>query len=266
MRAHLLGDVGFPRRCRADVGPVGRDGDRQRPGTVRIVAGPDVGRARLGRDPERGQEGGDLVAGQGGAQQAVDMGGTDGEADGSGDVGPEVDAAGRHRDRVPGGGHHQLAEALHRPVDALRVAPALEAGRRLGSEVEALRGPGDGHGHEVGGLQQDPGGPLTDLRRLAAHHPGDAHRRALGVADQAVLTGVPEPRAGVPELALHAVQGGHPLPRPRPSDHQTVPGEPVEVVGVGGLAQFEHHVVGGVHHVVDGSHAGQGQAAGQPLG
>ena len=33
---------------------------------------------------------------------------------------------------------------------------------------------------------------------------------------------------------------------------------------MGGLAELEHHVVGGVDHVVDRPHAGQGEAAGQP--
>ena len=39
----------------------------------------------------------------------------------------------------------------------------------------------------------------------------------------------------------------------------------VEVVGVGGLPALEHHVVRRVDHVVDRSHAGQGEPIGDPL-
>ena len=74
----------------------------------------------------------------------------------------------------------------------------------------------------------------------------------------------PRPGPGSAQGPLHAVEGGHGLARPGPADHQAVAGQAVEVVGVGGLAELEHHVVGRVHHVVDGPHAGQGQPAGQP--
>ena len=51
-----------------------------------------------------------------------------------------------------------------------------------------------------------------------------------------------------------------------PPHQQPAAVQPVEVVGVGGLAELQHHVVGGVDHVVDGSHAGGHQPAGQPAG
>ena len=77
---------------------------------------------------------------------------------------------------------------------------ALEAGRRLGAQAEALGGAGDRHRREVGRLEQHLGGGVGDLRGRAAHDPADAHRRALRVADQAVLAGVaqaPAPHADV---------------------------------------------------------------------
>ena len=75
----------------------------------------------------------------------------------------------------------------------------------------------------------------------------------------------PESGTGPPEGPDHAVEGGQRLARLGPPDHQTVAGQSVEVVGVGGLAQFQHHIVGRIDHIVDRSHPGQRQPSGQPL-
>ena len=103
-----------------------------------------------------------------------------------------------------------------------------------------------------------------DLRRGAAHDPADADRRALGVADEAVLAGVAEAPAPHPHRALHAVERLDRLAGPGPPDDQPTAGQQREVVGVGGLAQLEHDVVRRVDHVVDRTHAGQEQPLGDP--
>ena len=106
---------------------------------------------------------------------------------------------------------------------------------------------------------------VGDLRGGAAHDAGDADRRVLGVADEAVLAGVPRPRPGTPSVRVDAVEGLDRLARTGPTHRQPAPGQPRQVVGVGGLAQLEHDVVGGVDHVVDRPHPGQRQAPGHPL-
>ena len=68
----------------------------------------------------------------------------------------------------------------------------------------------------------------------------------------------------MPHRALHAVERLDDLARPGAADEQPVSGEPRQVVGVGRLTQLEHDVVRSVDHVVDGPHAGQQQALGDP--
>ena len=86
----------------------------------------------------------------------------------------------------------------------------------------------------------------------------------VGVADQAVLAGVAEPGARSARGCAPRRRAWSPVsPGAGPAHQQAAAGQPVEVVGVGGLAELQHHVVGGVHHVVDGAHAG-GHAAGGP--
>jgi len=95
--------------------------------------------------------------------------------------------------------------------------------------------PGDDDGREVRRLQQDRRRHRADLGRAAAHHAGERDRTAA-VGDEQVL--------GV-ERAVLAVQGGQPLPRLRPADHDLAL-QRVEVEGVQRLPQLEHHRVGDV--------------------
>ena len=67
------------------------------------------------------------------------------------------------------------------------------------------------------------------------------------------------------ERALDAVEGDEPLARPRPPHHERAAAQPGEIVRVHRLAQLEHHVVGGVHDVVDRAHADRLEPR-QPLG
>jgi hypothetical protein len=62
-------------------------------------------------------------------------------------------------------------------------------------------------------------------------------------------------RSSEVEGPLHPVQGAKPLPLPGPAHQDPLPHE-AEVKGVHGLGPLQHHVVGDVHDVADGAHAG----------
>ena len=208
-------------------------------------------------EPDRLQVAPDLVGRQVGAEDGVDPGRAHGHGDRLREVGGVggVDQAADHLG--PGDLGEELGEAGRGPVDALGVDSPLEAHRRLRAQAEALRGAGDGLGPEPGRLQEDGGGGVGDLRRGATHDPAHPDGRALGVADQAVVG---------PHPPLDLVEGDEGLLRPSPPHEQPPAREAVEVVGVVGLAQLEHHVVGDVDHVADGAHAGHGQPSRQPGG
>ena len=74
----------------------------------------------------------------------------------------------------------------------------------------------------------------------------------------------PRPRPGHAQGAGDAVERLDRLTGPGAADDQAAPAQPGQVVGVGGLAPLEHHVVRGVDDVVDGPHAGQGEPLGDP--
>ena len=158
----------------------------------------------------------------------------------------------------------QLTEAVDGGGDGTGIAATLEAGRGLGAQSQPLRGAGDRHRGEIGRLEQHLGGRLRDLRRGASHDAGDADRRSLGVADQAVLAGVAHTSTGLPHDTGHAVEGLDRLTGSSLPDDQATAREVRHVVGVGGLPPFEHDVVRRVDDVVDGPHAGQGETPGQP--
>ena len=66
--------------------------------------------------------------------------------------------------------------------------------------------------------------------------------------------------------SVRTIQGDHPFPRPGHAHPQLTPGHQIQVVGVVGLAQLEHHIVGQVHHRVDGPLSHGQQAVGHPPG
>ena len=88
---------------------------------------------------------------------------------------------------------------------------------------------------------------------------------SVGITDEAVLTGVAQARPGPTDRPGHPVQRLDGLARRGPPHDEARPRQLSQVVGVGRLPQLEHDVVGGVDHVVDGAHAGQRQAPGDPL-
>ena len=145
----------------------------------------------------------------------------------------------------------QLGEAAHGQLDALRVAPLLETDRRFRAQAESAGRLGDRDGQEPGHLQEHIGGAGVDLRGGTTHHSGDADGDVEGVADQQIVTG---------EGSLDVVERDERLAGAGAADAKARTGHALEVVGVVGLTQLEHHVVGHVDHVVDRSHAEQREA------
>ena len=90
----------------------------------------------------------------------------------------------------------------------------------------------------------------------AAHHAGDGHG-ARRVGDHAHF---------VRERALDAVERAHFFARARPPHHDALLGQQIQIERVQGMAQFEHHVVGRIHHIVDRSLPQRLEALPQPVG
>ncbi len=252
----LLDDVGLGGR----VGSERRHGDGVQRGGAPTAVGRQHGGGRIVADvldaEADGREvAGDLLAREGRAQQCVHPALAHGDGCAVGQ--PAVDGDPSCHQARPRRGQ-QLGEAASGQVDDLGIGAPLEAGRRLGTQAEVLGGAGHGHGLPPGAFEQDRGGALGDLGGGAAHHPGDAHRHVVGVADHAV--------APADEGALDTVEGRDRLAVAGPSHPQRALRHRGGVVGVVGLAQLEHDVVGGVDHVVDGSHPERGEPIGDPAG
>ncbi len=153
----------------------------------------------------------------------------------------------QHPAARPGG--DELGAAGGGPIQPLRIGPALEPVRRLAVQIQPPRGAQDPRAREICALQQDVAGLLGDLGGGSTHHAGQGDG-TLQVADEQVLR-----RQG----ALHVVEGHQPLAVARVAHDDAGAGEPVHVERVERLAQFEHGVVRGVHHVRDRAHARGGE-------
>ena len=167
-----------------------------------------------------------------------------------------VDGAGVHDERRDRSRRAVRRSGRSASVDAVRIDAALEAGRRLAIAARAAprsaRSP-------IGSNQAISSATVVvvvgDLGVGAAHHPGDADRAIVGVADQQVVGG------SVRSTPSSVVIGS---PSPRQADAEAAAAERGQVVGVVRLAELEHHVVADVDDVVDRAHAGGGQAARHP--
>ena len=183
---HLFDDVVDPERSGAHVGAIGRHHHLQHA----II---DAVRCRA--ESDGCDQSGDVLAAQIDADLALDPGDRDIDLERSGNITTHVEHSVGHL-QAGDALLHQLEEAGDRGVDAPGVASALETGRGLGTQSQALRGPGDHHGCEVGRFEQDLGRALGDLGRGAAHDPGDTHRIVLGVTDEAFLAGIAQAASG----------------------------------------------------------------------
>ena len=210
------------------------------------------------RVSDRVEQGRQIVCAQLGAEDAVD--GADANRDrpvfDRKTVAAGVDGSGMHhevRTRL----REQLDEASDRQRHPVGVDATLESGRGLGSEVRAGDGLADPDEREPRHLQRDSGGRVADLGVETAHHTADPDRNIVRVADEQVVR-----REG----AVLSVERGEALALVRQTDAESAAAERVEVVGVVGLVEFEHHVVADVDDVADRTHAGRGEALGHPVG
>ena len=138
---------------------------------------------------------------------------------------------------------------------------ALEADGRLAHEVEVAARARDVALVEAGALEQHVDRAIVNLRVGTAHDAGKCHWARAVVGNDGHVGR---------ERALLAVERGELLAVARGANHDmalaVALGELSEVEGVQGLAREEHHVVGNVHHVADGTAARGDDAARQPLG
>ena len=147
----------------------------------------------------------------------------------------------------------QLRRAFHGALLQPRVDAALESLRRIGVHPEAPCTAGHRLGREVRDLQEDVAGVVGDAALEAAHHAGNADCR-LGIGDH---QDVRLQRDLLPVQQLQA------LAVPGMADLDAVL-QAAQVVRVHRLAEFEHDVVGDVHHRTHRPQAGTAQALHHP--
>ncbi|CKS93474.1 Uncharacterised protein [Mycobacterium tuberculosis] len=105
------------------------------------------------------------------------------------------------------------------------------------------------------GLQQDIGGVGPHFGAGRPHHAAD--RRCRSIVDDQDIGGI--------ELALDTVEGHGGLAGPG-EPHSEGSADPVAVVGVHGVAKFEHHVIGHVDRRTGRADTAEQQSALQPPG
>jgi hypothetical protein len=152
--------------------------------------------------------------------------------------------------------HEQVDGQLGGIVGHPRVDATLEPLGRLADQPVPTRCPGDRHRVEVGRFDEDVRCRLGDLTGRPTHDTGERERELTAVGDEQVFGG---------QLAVDAVEGGQPLPRPGPADLDR-PGQGVQVESMQGLPDQEHDVVGDVDGQRDRAHPGLGQPAAHPPG
>ena len=163
---------------------------------------------------------------------------------------------GRPHDARPAEIDEQPAREHRRRLRDVRVDTLLPAVRALGPQAEPLRGAQDPDRLEVRGLQQDLGRVVADLGVETTHDRRERHR-TLAVGDQQVRR---------QQLAVRAVERAQLLPLAGASHDDPPTGELRPVEGVERASLDVHHVVRDVDDVRDRAHAGEVEAAAQPLG
>ncbi len=205
-------------------------------------------------EPEAGEDAHHLFVIHGRAENAVDRGAAERDVDRPAGRGVDVDQS---ADAAAGANLlDERARAFEGDERRVDVGAALEPGRGLGLEAEALARPAHRRGREVGALECHEARARPHLRRRAAHHAGDGLRNVrVGDDEHACL-----------ERARLAVERADRLARPGPARAQLSARQPLEVERVHRVPHLDQDVVGDVHEVVDGADAGGGQAVGQPGG
>ncbi len=137
-----------------------------------------------------------------------------------------------------------------------RIGAAAKARAGFRVQLQKARGPANGDGIKPGALDQNIFRGKGNFGFGAAHDAADAHGTGtVTVADQG--------NGGI-QRALDAVERFHFFARLGLANHDAVIAHKIVVVGMQGMPQFQHHVVGNVDHVVDAGHACGFQAILQP--
>ena len=155
-----------------------------------------------------------------------------------------------------GGLEYQLGGAAQGDGRQLRAQPLFKAQAGFGAQVQVGRRAAVVQAVKGGRFQQHTGGGRGDFAVGAAHHAADADG-FVRVGDQQVVGS---------QDAFHAVQGGELFARRGAAHEDVTVGHGVQVKGVQRLVELQHHIVGDIHHIVDGAQAGAGQAVLQPVG
>ena len=154
----------------------------------------------------------------------------------------------------PGASTGDVEQQSRRPFHGLGlqlvVHSALVAVRGVGVQPEAASRLRHGAGVEPSTFKKDVFGGCLHAAALAAHDAGDGDRPGF-VSDDQIL-GTQADRAPVEHLQRFARVGA--------ADDDALR-QGVQVEGVHGLAEFEHDVVGHIHHGVDAAQS----APAQPL-
>ena len=207
----------------------------------------------LGAKPERLEDPADLRLGHRRAQQRLHRVRPELDHPRRRWPGLDVDASLAHRGpRDLGHQRRSVVQHLgeHRPVYS-----ALEPVGGLAGELVSPGHAPDDPRVPVRRLEQHPGRRRRDLGLRPAHRPRQ-RLRAAGVLDDQV---VGDQRPSLP------VEGGQRLASARPPHPEEATLDLVQVEGVEGLPQLEHHVVGHVDHVADAAHPAPLQPPAHPL-
>src|SRR5208283_3357976 len=136
-----------------------------------------------------------------------------------------------------------------------RIRTAAKARACLGVEFQETRGPANRNGIKPGTLDQNVLRGKGNLRLRATHHATAYSSRSIAITYQGHVW---------LQLTFDAIQCGHFFAGPGASNNNFVVAHLVVVEGVNRVAEFEDHVVGDVHNVVDAGGAGSGEAVFQP--
>ena len=232
-----MDEIGSPtRRCDDEEGRIGISLD-SRPDLCQPIHGGTVGVDHPGHPVGKIDSHPDRRRGEIGARRIPAPIGERGPHCATGDFGQQCRGAvdGGHRDR-----------RVHRPL----VASAGLADQMQPAHRARYRG---GIPHR--GFQQHIGGVGIDLGATCAHHTADRGHGYI-VDDQHIARF---------EGAFDVIEGDHGLPRCGEPDRELAV-DSAAVVGVHGVTEFEHHVVGDVDGRGDRPDTGEHQPTAQPPG
>ena len=147
----------------------------------------------------------------------------------------------------------QLARAFDRHARQLRIHAALETMRGIRVHAELARATADAGRRKMRGFKVNIAAVQRDARGMAAHDSGKANG-ALRIGNHQEF-GVERHRTLVEQGEAFSRRGAA-------YANGSLQGR--RVVGMHGLAEFQHHEAGDVHHRADRAHAGAPQAIAEP--